>query len=211
MGVVPADLDACNVDFAIGCTYKYLNGGPGSPAFLYVNSRLLSEAVSPIWGWWGDARPFSFDLDYQPATGVQRFLTGTAPILSLSALEAALEPVLEAGIARIREKSMALTQYAIALAEERLLPLGFSLGSPRDPARRGSHISLRHPEGYRINRALIEEMKVIPDFREPDNLRFGFAPLYVTFQDVWEAIDRLSRVVRENRFEKYLRHRLLVT
>jgi kynureninase len=211
VGAVPIQLDACEVDFATGCTYKYLNGGPGSPAFLYVNEQLQPEALSPIWGWWGEAHPFTFEMDYQPAPGVQRFLTGTAPVLSMIALESALAPMLDAGMERIRQKSIALTQYAVFLSDERLVPLGFMLGSPRDPDRRGSHISLRHPEGYRINRALIEEMGVIPDFREPDNLRLGFAPLYVAFQDVWEGIDRLSRVVQERRFEKYPRQRLQVT
>lgn len=211
VGVVPIELDACDVDFALGCTYKYLNGGPGSPAFLYVNTRLQPDALSPIWGWWGEAQPFSFELDYQPAPGVRRFLTGTAPVLSMIALEAALAPVVDAGLERIRQKSIALTQYAISLSEARLAPQGFSLGSPRDAERRGSHVSLRHPEGYRINRALIDELKVIPDFREPDNLRLGFAPLYVSFQDVWEGMDRLGRVVQERRFEKYPQQRMLVT
>jgi kynureninase len=210
-GAVPIALDECGADFAIGCTYKYLNGGPGSPAFLYVNRQLQSQAVSPIWGWWGEAQPFAFELDYRPAPGAQRFLTGTAPVLSATALEAALGPVLEAGIERIREKSIALTEYAISLFGARLAGLGFAMGSPRESARRGSHISLRHPEGYRINRALIEEMNVIPDFREPDNLRLGFSPLYVAFLDVWTAIDRLERVVRESLYEKYPRQRLLVT
>jgi kynureninase len=211
VGAVPISLDECGADLAIGCTYKYLNGGPGSPAFLYVNRRLQSQVASPIWGWWGEAHPFTFALDYQPAPGVQRFLTGTAPMLSMIALEAALAPVLEAGIECIRKKSIALTEYAISLFEAHLAGLGFALGSPRESARRGSHISLRHPEGYRINLALIEEMGVIPDFREPDNLRLGFSPLYVTFLDVWTAIDRLERVVRERLFEKYPRQRLLVT
>ena len=210
-GVVPIALDDCGVDLAIGCTYKYLNGGPGAPAFLYVKTTLQPEAQSPIWGWWGEAQPFAFELDYRPAPGVQRFLTGTAPVLSMIALEEGLAPLLEAGIVRIRQKSVALSQYAIELSERRLASLGFSLGSPRDPEQRGSHISLRHRDGYRINRALIEEMHVIPDFREPDNLRLGLAPLYVSFQDVWDAIERLGRVVAERRFEKYPLQRLPVT
>jgi kynureninase len=211
VGVVPLELDAWNVDFALGCTYKYLNGGPGSPAFMYVNKQHQADATSPIWGWWGESQPFAFGLDYQPAPGVQRFLTGTAPMLSMLALENSLEPVLQAGIRLIREKSMALTEYAISLTDAVLSRLGFTLGSPRDSTRRGSHVSLRHPEGYRINRALIEEMGVIPDFRDPDNLRLGFAPLYVSFEDTWEAIDRLAKVVNEGRFEKYPVHRLTVT
>lgn len=211
VGAVPIELDRCNVDFAIGCTYKYLNGGPGAPAFLYVNRALQQEALSPIWGWWGQAEPFAFDLDYEAAPGVTRFLTGTAPILSMLAMEAALAPLREAGIEHLREKSIGLTQFAMELSDARLTPLGFRFGSPRDPARRGSHVSLRHAEGYRINRALISEMNLIPDFREPDNIRLGFAPLYTSYQEVWEGIERLRRVVEQKHFEKYPQQRLVVT
>ena len=210
-GVVPIELDRSGVDFAVGCTYKYLNGGPGAPAFLYVNTALSKDAVSPIWGWWGQKQPFEFGLDYTPADGVQRFLTGTAPMLSLLAMEAALEPLLEAGITRLREKSMRLTQYAVDLSDALLVPDGFTLGSPREPERRGAHVSLRHPDAYRINRALIDEMKVIPDFRAPDNIRLGFAPLYISFVDVWEGIERIHRVMTEKRYEKYPQQRLTVT
>ena len=129
-GVLPIELDRCNVDFAVGCTYKYLNGGPGAPAFLYVNRALQQQAVSPIWGWHGQTQPFAFDLDYQPGPGVERFLAGTAPMLSMIALEAGLAPLLEAGTTRLREKSVALTEYAIELSDSLLAPLGFSLGSP---------------------------------------------------------------------------------
>ena len=211
VGAVPIELDRSGVDFAIGCTYKYLNGGPGAPAFLYVNKVVQDEAVSPIWGWWGQRRPFEFGVDYNPAEGVSRFLTGTPPMLSLLAMETALEPLLEVGVARVHEKSMRLTQYAVDLSDAMLSAHGFTLGSPREPERRGSHVSLRHPDGYRVNRALIEEMKVIPDFRAPDNIRLGFAPLYVSFEDVWDAIDRLQRVVTEKRFEKYPQQKLTVT
>jgi kynureninase len=210
-GAVPIDLDGCNADFAIGCTYKYLNGGPGAPAFLYVNKALQEQAVSPIWGWNGQSQPFSFDLDYKPGEGVQRFLAGTPPMLGMIALEAGLTPILDAGIEELRRKSIGLTQYAIELSDALLVPLGFRLGSPRDVVRRGSHVSLRHPDGYRINRALIEEMNVIPDFREPDNLRLGFAPLYISYQEVWDGIDRIRRVMTEKRYEKYAMQRLLVT
>lgn len=210
-GVVPIELDRCGVDLAIGCTYKYLNGGPGAPAFLYINKALQNDAVSPIWGWWGQKQPFDFGLDYTPADGVQRFLTGTAPMLSLLAMETALEPLLEAGIARLREKSVRLTEYAVDLSDAILASHGFTLGSPREPDRRGSHISLCHPDGYRINRALIEEMKVIPDFRAPDNIRLGLAPLYVSFADVWMGIGRIQRVMTEKRYEKYPQQKLTVT
>ena len=211
VGALPIELDACNADFAIGCTYKYLNGGPGSPAFLYVHRDLQEQALSPIWGWWGQKSPFAFDLDYTPAPGIKRFLAGSQPILSMLALEAALDLLLEAGMDRIRCKSVLLTEYLIYLADTLLAPLGFTLGSPRTPDRRGSHVSIRHPEGYRINRALIDEMNVIPDFREPDNIRLGLAPLYTTFGEVWEGVDRIRRVVEDRRFEIYPKERLTVT
>ncbi len=203
VGAVPIELDRWEVDLAVGCTYKYLNGGPGAPAFLYVRRELQDRLRSPIWGWFGQTRPFAFDLDYHPAAGVARFLVGTPPVLSLLAMEAALDTVVEAGIERIRTKSLALTDYLVELAEARLAPLGFSLGSPRDPGRRGSHVSLRHPDGYRITRALIEEMGVLPDFREPDNLRLGLSPLYTTFAEVWESVDRMARAVAEGRHTRY--------
>jgi kynureninase len=210
-GAVPIELDKCNVDFAIGCTYKYLNGGPGAPAFLYVNKSLQNDVTSPIWGWWGQSNPFEFDLNYQPAPGVQRFLAGTAPMLSMLAMEEALTPLLEAGMDALRAKSILMTDYASFLTDSLLAPLGFSLGSPRDSAKRGSHISIRHTEGYRINRALIEEMNVIPDFREPDNIRLGFAPLYISFADIWEGFDRICKMVEEKRYEKYPQQKLTVT
>jgi kynureninase len=211
VGAVPIELDRWNVDLAVGCTYKYLNGGPGAPAFLYVRRDLQAQALSPIWGWFGQRTPFAFDLGYRPAEGVARFLAGTPPILSLLAMEASLDLVLEAGIGRIRQKSVLLTSYLVFLIDAVLAPLGFTLGSPRDPERRGSHISIRHPEGYRISRALIEEMAVLPDFREPDNLRLGLAPLYTSFSEVWEGVDRIRRVVQEGRHLHYSPARTPVT
>lgn len=210
-GAVPVELDKCDVDFAIGCTYKYLNGGPGAPAFLYVNKRLQDDVISPIWGWWGQKDPFEFDLEYRPAPGVQRFLAGTAPMLSTLAMEESLTPLLQAGMEAIRKKSVLMTDYASYLTEEWLAPLGFSLGSPRHSARRGSHISIRHPDGYRINRAMIEDMNVIPDFRAPDNIRLGFAPLYISFTDIREGFDRIRKVVEKKLYEKYLKQKLTVT
>ena len=210
-GALPIELDTCNVDLAIGCTYKYLNGGPGAPAFLYVNKAIQEKATSPIWGWWGQNNPFAFNLDYEAAQGVQRFSTGTAPMLSMIAMEEALTPLIDAGMNALRAKSILMTDYASYLTDHLLAPLGFSLGSPRDSAKRGSHISIRHTDGYRINRALIEEMKVIPDFREPDNIRLGFAPLYISFAEIWEGFDRIRKVVEEKRYEKYPKQRLTVT
>ncbi len=211
VGSVPVHLDDCNADFAIGCTYKYLNGGPGAPAFLYVNKNIQEKLSSPIWGWWGQKNPFDFDLDYTPSPGAQRFLVGTQPMISLLTMEAALEPMMQAGMDSLREKSILMTDFASFLTESWLAPFGFSLGSPVDSAIRGSHISIRHPEGYRINRTLIEEMNLIPDFRAPDNLRLGFAPIYLSFTDLWEGFDRIRRVMEEKRYEKYPKNKLAVT
>lgn len=211
VGAVPSHLDNWGVDFAVGCTYKYLNGGPGSPAFLYVNKEIQDQALSPIWGWFGQDSPFAFDLAYRPVEGIRRFLVGTPPILSLSAIEPAVDMIIEAGIERIRDKSIHLTEYFIYLVDEILAPLGFTLGSPRDANRRGSHVSICHKEGYRINRALIEEMHVIPDFREPDNIRLGLSPLYTSFSDVRQLVDRIRVVVGEKRYLHYPEDRLPVT
>jgi kynureninase len=211
VGSVPVALDEWGADFAAGCTYKYLNGGPGAPAFLYVRTDLQEEALSPIWGWFGERAPFRFDLEYTPAAGIQRFLCGTPPVLSLSAIEPGVELMLEIGMERLRRKSLQLTNYLIALAEVRLAPLGFSIGTPREEEQRGSHVSLRHPDGYRINRALIEEMNVIPDFREPDNIRLGVTPIYTSFVDVWECVTRLERVIKEERHLHYSPTRQAVT
>ena len=210
-GVLPIDLDGCDVDFAVGCTYKYLNGGPGAPAYLYVNRRLQAAAVSPIQGWFGRSAPFEFGLEYTPAPGIARFLAGTPPVLSLLAMEPGLDLALSAGMQAIRRKSVRMTEYFIWLSDRLLAPLGFLPGSPRRPELRGGHVSLRHADGYRINRALIEEMQVIPDFREPDNIRFGFAPLYTSYDEIWQTVERTRRVLAEKRHEKYPRERSKVT
>jgi kynureninase len=211
VGAISIDLDGCNADLAIGCTYKYLNGGPGAPAFLYVNKAIQENLSSPIWGWWGQSNPFDFGLDYTPMPGARRFLVGTQPMISLLTMEAALDPILNAGMQAIRAKSILMTDYAALLTDNLLAPLSFSLGSPRDSAIRGSHISIRHPDGYRINRSLIEDMNVIPDFREPDNIRLGFAPLYTSFTEIWQGFDRIKRVMEEKLYEKYPKQKLLVT
>jgi kynureninase len=210
-GAVPIALDEWGADLAVGCSYKYLNGGPGAPAFLYVRKALQADLSSPIWGWFGERSPFAFELDYQSAEGMPRFLTGTPPVLSMLALEPALALVESAGIPRIRAKSILLTSYLVALADRLLAQLDFSLGSPRQPEQRGSHISLRHPQGYQINRALIEEMQVLPDFREPDNLRLGLSPLYTSFEEVWQGVTRLQQAVIEGRHLRYPAQRLGVT
>jgi kynureninase len=148
---------------------------------------------------------------YRPAEGIHQFLVSSTPVFSALSIEPSVEMVLQASVERLRQKSMRQTGYLIELADALLAPLGFTLGSPRDPQRRGSHVSLRHAEGYRINRALIEEMHVIPDFREPDNIRLGLAPLYTTFADVWHGIDRMRQVVEARHYEKYSHERTEIT
>jgi kynureninase len=211
VGAMPIALGEADVDLAVGCTYKYANGGPGAPAFLYVRRDLQGALTNPIPGWFGQRAAFDFGLDYEPRHGIARFLTGTPPVLSLAAIEPGIDLLLEAGIAPLREKSVRQTEYLIALWEALLQPLGFTLNSPRDTGRRGSHVSLGHPDGWRIDQALIAEMRVLPDFRHPDNIRFGVAPLYTSFADIREAVVRLARVVTERRFEKYPRERSEVT
>jgi len=203
VGAMPLALDAAGVDLAVGCTYKYLNGGPGAPAFLFVRRDLQEELLSPIWGWFGQKGQFDFTPDYTPGPGLQRFLAGTPPMLSTAAIEPGLDLLLEAGLDQLRAKSVQQTEYLIALWEALLAPLGVTLNSPRDPAQRGSHVSLGHPEGLRIDRALIEDMAVIPDFRYPDNIRLGVAPLYTSFVDIYEGLTRLRRVLVERLYEKY--------
>jgi kynureninase len=202
-GVLSLDLNAAGADLAVGCTYKYLNGGPGAPAFLFVRRGLQGKLRNPIPGWFGQHKPFDFDLVYRPAIGIGRFLTGTPPILSLAAMEPGIDLLLEARIDAVRAKSLQQTEYLISLWEQILAPLGFTLNSPRNGALRGSHVSLGHEDGLRIDRALIEEMQVLPDFRYPDNIRLGIAPLYTSFADIWEAVDRLRLVVTQRLFEKY--------
>jgi kynureninase len=210
-GAVPVALNEWGADFAVGCTYKYLNGGPGAPAFLYARADLQAQALSPIWGWFGQREPFAFGLDYQPAEGIARFQAGTPAVLSLLAVEPGVDLLLEAGMEAVREKSMRQTSYLIDLFDHSLTPLGFILGTPRDPERRGSHVSLRHPEGYRINRALIAEMGVIPDFREPDNIRLGITPLFTTYREIWEAAARIRAVVESEAYLRYALSREKVT
>jgi kynureninase len=211
VGAMPLALNECGVDLAVGCTYKYLNGGPGAPAFLYVRRDLQERLLSPIWGWFGQKGQFDMKLDYEPGPGLQRFLAGTPTLLSLAAVEPGVDLLLEAGMERLRAKSVAQTEYLIELWEAMLQPLGVTLNSPRDPGQRGSHVSLGHPEGLRIDRALIEEMNVIPDFRYPDHIRFGIAPIYTSFAEIYEAVIRLQRVIADRLYEKYPAERPEVT
>ena len=202
-GAVAMDLTAAGVDLAVGCTYKYLNGGPGSPAFLYVRRDLQEKLHNPLSGWLGQRSPFDFALDYRPAAGLRRFLTGTPPMAALALIEPGVALLNEAGIAALRGKSVAQTEYLIALWDAWLRPLGVALRSPRQAAQRGSHVTLAHPEGRRINRTLIEQMKVLPDFRAPDNIRFGITPLYTTYTEIYDAMARLRQVIEEKLYERY--------
>lgn len=211
VGAVSLDLEAAGADLAVGCSYKYLNGGPGAPAFLYVRRALQQELRNPLPGWFGRRDPFSFALEYEPEPGMRQFLTGTPPVLSLALIEPGVDLLLEAGIERVRAKSVRQTEYLISLWEELLQPLGFVLASPRDPRLRGSHVSLAHPEGWRINRALIERMGVIPDFRAPDLIRLGVTPLYTTYLELYRAIDALRRITVERWYEAYSPQRSGVT
>jgi kynureninase len=211
VGVVPLRLLDDHVDLAVGCTYKYLNGGPGSPAFLFAHPSLVNDLTNPIPGWWAHREPFAFDLEFAPESGIRRLLTGTMPILSLSALEPALPIVLDAGIDTIRAKSVALTEYFVELVDARLTDLGFTLTTPRDPGRRGSHIAVRHDDGWRITRAMIEHGRVIPDFRDPDNIRFGLVPLYTTFTELEIAVGRICDLVARGAHLRYANTRTVVT
>ena len=214
-GAVPVNLNDCNADMAVGCTYKYLNGGPGAPAFLYVRKELQEQLIQPMWGWFASKEPFAFDRDFDPAQDISRFRVGTPPMLSMKAIEPAVDLVLEATMERIREKSVAQTDYLIFLAEQWLLPLGFSLGTPKQHEKRGSHVSLRHPEAFRISKAMIESpppaVQVIPDFRAPDNIRLGIAPLYTTFEEIHRALDRMRGIVEEKIYERYSNEKSSVT
>jgi kynureninase len=211
VGVIPLNVNGWDVDFAVGCTYKYLNGGPGSPAFIYVNQKHLDKICHQPLGWWGHRAPFAFDLDYQPANSIRRLLSGTPPILSLLPVEFGIDLAAKAGIEHIRKKSMQLGGLFIRAFDAHLADLGYQLGSPRDDDRRGGHVSIRHRESYRIYQALTRELKLIPDFREPDNIRLGFAPLYTSFGDVLEAVVRLRRAVDDRMYENYTLDRTKVT
>ena len=197
-GAVPLDVTEADVDFAAGCGYKYLNGGPGAPAFLYVRKSWQGKLRNPLPGWLGHARPFDFELTYVPAEGMQAFVTSSPSIVALAALDGALDIWDRTSMSQVRAKSLALTDLFIQLVEERLLGV-FDVVTPLDHAKRGSQVALRHPEGYGIIQALIEN-GVIGDFRAPDICRFGFTPLYLRFVDVFDAVERISKVITTESF-----------
>lgn len=210
-GATSIDLSECGVDLAVGCTYKYLNGGPGSPAFLYVRSNLQDAMRQPIWGWFGQKDQFLMKPEYEPAEGISSLLVGTPPVISLKGVEVGVELLAEAGIERLRDKSVGLTNLMINLFDEWLAPLDLELASPRDSQKRGAHLAFRHPEAWRICRALIDTHGVIADFREPDLIRYGPAPIYTRFADAWDSMDRLRAVVEARDFEKLPQEKLRIT
>ena len=205
VGAVPIALNASGADMAIGCTYKYLNGGPGAPAFLYVKKELQESLMNPIWAWFSHERPFAFENTYIPSSTIEKFAISTPSILSLAAIEPGVTMLLDAGINLVREKSIAQSDFLIYLVEKYLLPLGFSIASPLKSKERGSHISIKHKEGYRINSAMIrpieDEKSIIPDFRPPNNIRLGIAPLYTSFMDLYEAVQRIRAIVLNKEYE----------
>jgi kynureninase len=214
-GAVPVELSKTGADLAVGCSYKYLNGGPGAPAFLFVRKELQEKLFSPVQGWFGHQQPFQFNLDFSPAQGIRKFLAGTPPVLSLMATEPGLDLLIEAGIENLRTKSVMQTEYFLFLLKEKLEKFGFVSGTPSEPQSRGSHISLKHKEGYRICQALIHPkngtVKVIPDFREPDNIRFGITPLYTTFTEIRKTVLRLSEIMEKKEYQLFPKERKAVT
>jgi len=193
VGSVPVELDSSGADMAVGCTYKYVNAGPGAPGFLYVREDLQSLIRQPIWGWFSQHDQFAMGPRYDPAPGIDAFLTGTPNIIGTVGVEEGARLLGEAGITALRAKSIELTSYLVALAEEWLAPLGFTIASPRDSARRGGHVSLRHDDAWQISQALIKA-DVVGDYRTPDRLRLCPVPIVTSFTEVWDAMDRLRDI-----------------
>lgn len=200
-GAMPVDLNGANADMAIGCTYKYLNGGPGAPAFIYAAKRHHDQIQQPLSGWWGHAKPFAFTQGYEASSGIRRFLCGTQPILSLRALKGALDVWDDVDLALLRKKSIELTELFIELVEATCGEFGVQLECPRDATKRGSQVSFSHENSYEIMQALIER-GVIGDFRAPNVMRFGFTPLYVGYRDVWDAVAVLRDILQTGAWQE---------
>ena len=209
-GAVPTELTASGADLAVGCTYKYLNGGPGAPAFLFVRRELQESLRSPVAGWFGTRDQFAMGPVYEPAEGIERFGAGTPPVLGLTAVDVGVRQVAEAGADRLAAKGRRLTELALALADAWLSPHGVVLASPRDPGRRGGHLTLAHPQAWQLTQALIAR-QVVPDFRTPDRVRLGPAPLYTRFVDVWDAMDRFRQVLASGEHEGFPQQHARVT
>jgi len=201
-GAVEVGLTAAGADLAVGCTYKYLNGGPGAPAFLFVRRDLQAELRQPIWGWFGQRDQFAMGPVYDPVPGIERFGVGTPPVVAMAAVEVGVRLVAEAGIDRLAAKGRALTDLLVALAEKHLVPHGAALASPRDAGRRGAHVTLAHPAAWQLTQALVDR-GVVPDYRTPDRVRLGPAPLYTRFVDVWDAVDRFRVLLESGDFAAY--------
>jgi kynureninase len=192
-GAVPVALDLAGVDLAVGCTYKYLNGGPGSPAWLYVRHAHQESLQPPVWGWFAQREQFAMGPDFRRNPGIAGWLTGTPNVIGLAAVDEGVALVEAAGIEAIRAKGQALTDLAIALCDAWLAPLGFGLATARNPDRRGSHVAVTHPDAWRLCRALAERCQVITDYRRPDVIRFGLSPLTTRFTELWDGLDRLRQ------------------
>lgn len=207
VGAVPIELNKWHSDLAVGCTYKYLNGGPGAPAFLYVKKELQETLHNPIWSWFAHQKPFDFASDFEAASDIQKFAIGTPSILSLSAMKHGLKITTEAGLLNLRKKSIQQGVFLMEMIAHFLIPLGFTIASPTNAEQRGSHISIQHPKAYAINRAMIDPPSntkaIIPDFRPPNNIRLGIAPLYNSYFDLFESIQRIMQIVVEKEFEKF--------
>lgn len=199
-GAFEVELNNCNVDFAVGCTYKYLNGGPGSPAFVFVAKRHQGVSSQPLTGWWGHEAPFAFERDYRPATDIRQMKTGTQPMLSLAVAEVGIDLMIGANMCEVRRKSLAMTELFIALFDQRCTGYDMDLVTPRDGSKRGSQVSLLHKDGYAIVQAMIAR-GVIGDFRAPDNMRFGFTPLYLSYSDVWDAVEHLVQIMESGEWQ----------
>ena len=200
VGVMPMDLHKYNVDFAVGCTYKHLNGGPGAPGFLYVSHDLVEHVSQPLTGWLGHANPFGFEDKYNASNGIKKYICGTPPILSYKAVESGLEIFKEISMIMVREKSIELSEAFMALIEQECAEFGFELLSPNNADQRGSQISFKHDDAYPIMQTLISH-GVIGDYREPNILRFGISPLYMRFEDIWEAIMCLKNIMESREWD----------
>jgi kynureninase len=202
VGAVPVELDRCDVDLAVGCTYKYLNAGPGAPAFLYVSARLREVLRQPIWGWFSQRDQFAMGPNYDPAAGVAKFMTGTPSIPGTAAVEEGARLLLEAGLDPMRVKSQRLTSYLIELGDAWLEPLGCALATPRDGSRRGGHVTYRHPQAERLVE-LLAAANIITDYRTPDRLRFGLPALTTRFTDAWMAVTATRDIIETERCENH--------
>lgn len=196
-GCVPVDLDGDGADLAVGCSYKYLNGGPGSPAWLYVRRGLQSGLRQPIWGWWGQEDQFAMAERYQPVAGIDRFQAGTPPVVGLAAVDAGIEPLLEVGIGSLWAKTSELVSMLAARVEARLVPLGARIASPTDASRRAGHLAVAHPGAWPAVRRLVDSRQVVADFRPPDVMRLAPVAAYTRFVDVWDAVERIAGVLAE--------------